>query len=247
MSKLFSDNPEVLGIIGGMGPMASAYFQRLIVSMTDADVDQQHLPTILLNIPTIPDRTAFLLGKSSESPVPVLRQAAKTLELTGATRFAVTCVTSHCFYDEVAPECGIPWIHAVRETAKLLKESGVKKAGILATSGTVQTGLFQTELQKAGIAWEIPDQEGQQSVMHLIYQNVKAGKPVEMERFDRVVNSLKTAGCEVCILGCTELSLIKRDYQVNGCLDVLEVLARASVLQCGKKLRAEYQNLIAKG
>ena len=117
MSKLFSDNPEVLGIIGGMGPMASAYFQRLIVSMTDADVDQQHLPTILLNIPTIPDRTAFLLGKSSESPVPVLRQAAKTLELTGATRFAVTCVTSHCFYDEVAPECGIPWIHAVRETA----------------------------------------------------------------------------------------------------------------------------------
>ena len=91
----------------------------------------------------------------------------------------------------------------------LLKESGIKKAGILATSGTVQTGLFQTELQKVGIAWEIPDEQGQQSVMHLIYQNVKAGKPVEMERFDRVVGSLQAAGCEVCILGCTELSLIK--------------------------------------
>ena len=244
MSKLFSDTPEVLGIIGGMGPMASAYFQRLVVSMTDAELDQQHLPTVLLNVPTIPDRTAFLLGKSDQSPVPVLREAVKALEMVGATRFVVTCVTSHCFYDQVVNEDDIPWIHAVRETAALLKESGIKKAGILATSGTVQTGLFQAELEKVGIAWEIPDEDCQQSVMHLIYNNVKAGKPVEMQRFDRVVDSMKAAGCEVCILGCTELSLIKRDYPVSGCVDVLEVLARAAVLQCGKKLRPEFQSLI---
>lgn len=244
MSILFSENTPVLGIIGGMGPMASAYFQELLVRMTDVRTDQEHLPTVLLNVPTIPDRTAYLLGKSEESPVPVLLSAAQTLEALGVSCMAVTCVTSHCFYEQVAEKIHIPWIHAVQETAAHLKELGIKKAGILATNGTIQIGLFQRALEEAGIQWEIPDETGQADVMSLIYDCVKAGRPVDLPKFEQVIDTMRTRGCEVSILGCTELSLIKRDYPVTGCIDVLEVLARASILRCGKPLDARYQHLI---
>jgi aspartate racemase len=242
--SIFSNTTQVLGIIGGMGPAASAYFQQLLVQMTDVRTDQEHLPSILLNIPNIPDRTAFILGRSKESPTPVLREAAQTLEALGAHCIAITCVTSHCFYDEVAGAVNIPILHAVWETANYLRERGIRKVGILATTGTIQTGLFQQALDDAGIEWAVPDEKGQADVMHLIYQNVKASRPVELDRFERVSAAMREAGCAVSILGCTELSLIKRDYPVTGCIDVLEVLARAAILRCGKPLDEDYMDLI---
>lgn len=238
---------NTLGIIGGLGPMATAYFLELIVRMTAAERDQDHLPSITLNLPGIPDRTAYVFDHSLESPVPRLMAAAKTLEGLGACAIAVPCVTSHCFYEELAASVSIPWLNAVTETARTLKEEGVRRAGILATSGTVRTGLFQRALEEAGIGWEIPDERGQADVMHLIYQNVKAGKPVELPVFRRVAASLRERGCEALILGCTELSLIKRDYPVGGdCLDVLEVLARAAVRQCGKALWPQWERLLGR-
>ena len=236
MNKLFYNTPA-LGIIGGMGPMASAYFQELLVRFTDAATDQQHIPTVLLNLPQIPDRTAYILGESDKSPAPVLLEAARTLEALGVSAIAVTCVTSHCFYDEVAEQIGVPWIHAVRETARYLKEKGVQKAGILATTGTIKTGLFQRELEKAGIGWEVPSPERQADVMAVIYEDIKAGREPDMERFTRAEDSLRKKGCDACILGCTELSLIKRDHPLPGCTDVLEVLAAAAVRACGKTVK----------
>lgn len=235
---------KLLGIIGGLGPMASAYFSELIVTMTDAKRDQEHLPTVTLNLPAVPDRTAFVLGQSKESPVPPLVRAAQVLERLGACCIAVPCVTSHCFYGELAASVNIPWINAVEETARCLWEADVKKAGILATSGTIATRLFQTALEKFGISWAVPDKAGQQDIMHLIYQNIKAGQPPELDRFKRVSEGLTKKGCERLILGCTELSLIKRDYSIGaGYLDVLEVLARAGILQCGMPLKKEYRTL----
>ena len=236
MNKLFCNTPA-LGIIGGMGPMASAYFQELLVRFTDAATDPQHIPSVLLNLPQIPDRTAYILGESDKSPAPVLLEAARTLEALGVSAIAVTCVTSHCFYDEVAEQIGVPWIHAVRETARYLKEKGVQKAGILATTGTIKTGLFQRELEKAGIGWEVPSPERQADVMAVIYEDIKAGREPDMERFTRAEDSLRKKGCDACILGCTELSLIKRDYPLPGCTDVLEVLAAAAVRACGKTVK----------
>ena len=87
---------KLLGIIGGLGPMASAYFSELIVTMTDAKRDQEHLPTVTLNLPAVPDRTAFVLGQSKESPVPPLVRAAQVLERLGACLIAGPCVTPHC-------------------------------------------------------------------------------------------------------------------------------------------------------
>ncbi len=167
----------------------------------------------------------------------MLLEAARTLEALGVSAIAVACVTSHCFYDEVAGKIGVPWIHAVRETARYLKEKGVQKAGILATTGTIKTGLFQRELEKAGIGWEVPSPERQADVMAVIYEDIKAGREPDMERFTRAEDSLRKKGCDACILGCTELSLIKRDHPLPGCTDVLEVLAAAAVRACGKTVK----------
>ena len=234
-----------LGVIGGLGPMATAYFLELITKMTDAACDQEHLDTLIFSLPSIPDRTAFILGRSTESPAPIIIEAARELERLGVSCIAVPCITSHYFYEEFTSSVSVPWINLVEETAAHLKENGVKKAGILATEGTIATGLFQRALEKQGIAWEIPDEAGQADVTHLIYQNVKAGLPPECDRFERVRGRMQALGCECVILGCTELSFIKRDYPLGGnVLDALEVLARASILGCQKPLKESYRSLL---
>ncbi len=236
-----------LGVIGGLGPMATAYFLELIVKMTDASCDQEHLEVTVLNRPAIPDRTACILGQSCESPVPMMTEAAKTLEMLGASCIAVPCITSHYFFDELQKQVSIPFINLVQETAAHLKENGIQTAGILATSGTVSTGLFQKALEREGIRWVIPDEAGQEMVMHLIYQNIKAGLPPEMPLFAEVRENLRQKGAECMILGCTELSLIKKQYpNERDCLDALEVLAKRSVEFCGKPLRKEYRSLISR-
>lgn len=234
-----------LGVIGGLGPMATAYFLELVVKMTDAKTDQEHLSITILNRPTIPDRTAYILGKSSESPLPAIIGYAQELQALGASCIAIPCITSHHFYDEFSRAVDIPIINVVNETAAYLKARGIQKAGIMATTGTISTNLFQNALQKEGISFAIPSDEGQQKVMHLIYDNVKAGLPVEIALFEDVSRELREVGCECIILGCTELSLIKRDYPIGqGYLDALEVLAVCSVIKCEKRLKPEYQNLL---
>ena len=234
-----------LGVIGGLGPMATAYFLELVVKMTDVKKDQEHLPVTLLSRPAIPDRTAYILGESDKSPLPEIIDYAKTLESLGVTCIAIPCITSHYFYSEFAKSVKIPVINIVVETASYLKKLGIKKVGIMATSGTISTNLFQDALKKEGIEFATPSDDGQKKVMHLIYSNVKAGLPVETKLFEEVTKELKDMGCECIILGCTELSLIKRDYDIGkGYLDALEVLAMASVLCNDMPLKEEYKNLL---
>lgn len=234
-----------LGVIGGLGPMATAYFLELVVKMTDVKTDQEHLPVTVLNRPAIPDRTAYILGKSCESPLPAIIRYARELENFGASCIAIPCITSHHFYSEFSEATGIPIINIVSETAAYLKAHGIQKAGIMATSGTISTNLFQNALTKQEIAFATPSDEGQQKVMRLIYENVKAGIPAEMDLFREVSEELRAMGCECIILGCTELSLIKRDFPIgSGYLDALEVLAMCSVTRCEKPLKPQYQNLL---
>lgn len=236
-----------LGVIGGLGPMASAYFLELLVRMTDAATDQQHLDVTLLCRPSIPDRTAAILDRSKDSPVPMMQAAAKELEQAGACCIAVPCITSHYFFNELQPAVSIPFLHLVKETVAHLKEQGVKKAGILATTGTVSTRLFQDELERQGLSFAVPSEEGQEKVMHLIYQNVKAGLPPEMPLFKDVSAELRQKGAECLILGCTELSMIKKDYPLGaGYLDTMEVLSKASIQFCEKPLKPEYRSLITR-
>lgn len=238
---------NILGIIGGLGPMATAYFLELTVKMTAADRDQEHLRAILMEAPDIPDRTAHILDRSKPSPLPSLIGYAQKLEALGCGCIAIPCITSHYFFPELQKAISIPLLHIVRETARHLRENGVRSAGVMATTGTACTGLFQDALAREGIACILPDEAHQAMVMRVIYDNVKAGRPVEQDVFGEAASYLRKNGAECLILGCTELSLANRDQPLgSGCLDALEVLSRAAVLACGKPLRPFYDCLITR-
>lgn len=233
-----------LGVLGGLGPMATAYFLQLVVQMSDARTDQEHFEVLLHSKPQIPDRTRFILGKSTENPLPAMEEVGKGLARQGAELIAIPCITAHFFQKQLEEEIGVPVLNALEETALYLKREGVTKAGILATDGTVQSGLFQDALGRHGICSYVPGAEEQALVMRLIYEQVKAGKPVEMPCFARASRALFAQGAEVVLLACTELSLIKKEQPIGkGFLDVMEVLARKAVLSCGR-LRKEYEHLI---
>ena len=241
------EDRKILGVIGGLGPIATAHFMELVINMTDVNTDQQHLPMIVYNMPFIPDRTAYILDNSKENPLPKMREIGRDLQAQGADCIAVPCVTAHYFMDALESGIDVPLINGVRETVAHLKENGIQKVGIMATDGTVHSGIFHKELEKQGLVPIAPLTDAQADVMHLIFHNVKAGKPAEMDRFFAAAEDLRRQGAEAIILGCTELSLIKRDHEIGpGFVDAMEVLARQSVLACDKPLKKEYDCLITR-
>lgn len=235
-----------LGIIGGLGPAASAYFLQLVTQMTDAQKDQEHIEAILYSCPSIPDRTQYILGKSANNPSEKMSEVGKNLVQMGVEYIAIPCMTAHYFYNELSDEIDVPVIHAIRETANYLKERNIHKAGIMATDGSVQSGLFSKELEKENISCIYPSDEMQKLVMSFIYDDVKSGKEITMEKLNKVSEALFSMGAEVILLGCTELSIAKGKFPFGaGFLDMMEVLAKCSVEKCGK-LKDEYRELITK-
>lgn len=238
---------EILGVIGGLGPGATAHFMDLVINMTDVKTDQEHLPMIVYNMPFIPDRTAYILDNTKENPLPKMLEVGKVLCAQGVCRIAVPCVTAHYFIEEMEKEIAAPIVNGVRETVAHLKENGIQKVGIMATDGTVRSGIFHKELEKQGLVPIAPSAEAQKDVMHLIFENIKAGRPAQMERFFAAAEDLRAQGAEAIVLGCTELSLIKRDHEIGpGFIDAMEVLARESLRACGKPVKPEFDCLITK-
>lgn len=236
---------QILGVIGGLGPAATTHFMELMLQMTDARTDQENVDMIVYNFPSIPDRTGYLLGSNLRSPLPGLLSVGKALARQGVSHIAIPCVTAHFFYDTLQSALPVPVINVISETVRHLKAHGITAAGIMATDGTILSGLFTKELESAGITPVIPSKPRQKDVSRLIYDNIKAGLPADMERFRAIQAELLENGAQVIILGCTELSLIKRDCKIGpGFLDAMEVLAQQSILRCGKKLREEYRCLI---
>lgn len=237
---------KTLGVIGGLGPMATAYFMELVTKMTKAGCDQEHLQMIVYSQPTIPDRTAYILKKNPNSPVPEMVRLAKLLEQQKVDAIAIPCVTAHYFWKDVSEQVDTLVLNAVVGTAEHLKENGIGKVGIMATDGTIATGLLQQTLENAGMEVLLPDPVSQQGVMNLIYRDIKANRPPDMDLFRGISGKLHSEGAEAIILGCTELSLIKKVYDIGpGFIDALEVLARLAVLACGE-LVDDYRCLITK-
>lgn len=223
-----------LGIIGGLGPMASAQFLALLTEKTAAENDQEHIEAILYSRPATPDRTAFLLGKSQDDPYPVLRETGKILETMGAEVLAIPCMTAYSFAEKLAGDFTAQLINPITESAAQLKSLGMERVGIMATDGTLKVGLFQKALEQQGIAPVIPDAANQREVMRLIYDDVKSGRPADMERFHAVAHSMRAQGAQCVILGCTELSVIRQTQTIGaGFLDAMEVLAERAVEACG--------------
>lgn len=235
-----------LGVIGGLGPVATAYFMELVTSMTDVQCDQEHIDMIVYSIPSIPDRTNYILDNTAPNPLPRILQVGHKLISQGASCIAIPCMTAHYFYETIQESLHIPVIHGIRATAMHLQQQGIQKAGIMATDGSLQAGVFHRELIRFGVEPVYPDASCQQLLMSLIYQDIKAQNTIDMAKFSTVANALKSQGVQAIILGCTELSLIKRSENIgSGYIDTLEVLAQQAVLQCHKPLKPQYRNLIS--
>lgn len=228
-----------IGIIGGMGPMASQLFYKMVTEHTAAERDQDHINLILLSDASMPDRTAAILSGQYDGPYEQLLSDARMLEQCGCTAIAITCNTAHFFADMIADKIGIPILHMIRETAATLAgrcPGGV--IGVMATDGTVQTGLYQKALTERGLTPWTPPADIQKEVMHQIYDRVKKGLPWDQESWGRIEAAYRQVGCAAVVLACTELSVIKADEGLEDWyVDPMETLARKVIETAGKTYR----------
>lgn len=230
---------KTIGIIGGMGPLATYDLAGKIVNNTDAACDQDNVPVIIDCNTRISDRTAAILHGGAD-PRPEMKKSAARLENAGADVLIMACNTAHYFYDSICEGIGIPVLHMPRETAKCLAEKGIKRAGVLATDGTCQSGVYENALAEAGIEPLYPSEEKQKIVMSLIYDYVKADR-LDFTGLDigSVISEMKDKGAEILILGCTELPIA---FDMIGdtdlpVIDPTDVLARAAVRFAGAPLK----------
>ena len=201
---------EIIGILGGMGPAATADFYSKLVSMTPVNSDQEHLRTVIWSDPTIPDRTSALLGLGPD-PTPFLLQGCRVLRKAGATVIAIPCNTAHAFLPRIADRVGLPIIHMIDEVARHMAtlEPPVRTAGLLATTGTVGAGLYQQWLDPVGIRLVLPDPASQDTEVMAAIRAVKAGERgiVASEPLRRAAMRLVDRGAQAIIAGCTEIPL----------------------------------------
>lgn len=233
---------KTIGIIGGMGPAATADLYMRIIDATDAQTDGEHLHVIIDGNTAIPDRTAAIL-RGGPDPAEELCGSACRLEVAGAELLVMSCNTAHYFYDRITPHISVPFLHMPRETAKEAERRGYRAVALLATDGTCEAGVYQRafETEAPQIRLIRPDADGQKRIMSLIYDNVKAGRyDMPKEEIDALLAQLKGCGAEAFILGCTELPLAFRHYGFDAeILDPTMVLARAAVLAAGGTLKEE--------
>ena len=230
---------KTVGVLGGLGPMATVYFYDMVVEMTDANTDQQHVDMIIINRASTPDRTGFILDKTKESPLEYLIKDARRLEKAGADFIVLTCNTAHYFYKEIEASVDIPMINMIEETVNTAIKNKKNKIGIMATTGNIKMEIYQNMCREKGIDFFVPDGDTQKDIMSIIYDEVKASKPVDMDRFNLIIDRFKENGCDCVILGCTELSVIKKDNNLPDSfyIDSSKELAKISILKSGKIIK----------
>ena len=224
-----------LGILGGLGPMSTVYFCELLNRHTLANCDADHIDMLISSRATTPDRTAYILDKSAPDPLPVMLAEARRLEAAGVDLIVMPCNTAHYFYDGLTQGCKTPILNIIDETTAHLSRIGTKTFGLLATDGTIQSGAYERFCTSRGLTCVTPAKEEQAIISDIIFGQIKQNKPVDMTAFNRVVNSLISRGCEKIVLGCTELSLLKKQgLDAELFVDSLDVLAYRTILACGK-------------
>ena len=234
-----------IGILGGMGPLATADLLIKITTATRADSDREHIRVYIDSDAAIPDRTGAILH-GGEDPVPEMAAALRNLERCGADCIVMACNTAHYFLPRLQALTETPILDMLSITAaRCAQLFPGKKAALLGTTGTLQTGIYDRALEREGVPFLLPDEEEQQWLMHLIYDVVKATRPMqpEEERWSRLLEALRQRGADYFILACTELPIIANTLQDEGpFVDPTAELARAAVLFCGYPLKEQEEN-----
>jgi aspartate racemase len=242
VSEQLPDPTPPVGVIGGVGPLATAYFLQRVVQLTDAARDQEHVDLVVLNHATIPDRTDFVLGRSAADPGPVLARDAARLEAFGVIFLVMPCNTAHYFTQQVLDAITVPFVSIVDVTVAAARERapGATAVGLLATAGTVASGVYRDAFAVHGIDVVTPDDADQALVNEVIYDQVKAGLPADPATLRAVAGRLVERGAGVVVLGCTELSVAAVDHDLLAeppFLDSMDELVRATISRAGHRVR----------
>ena len=195
----------MIGILGGMGPLATVDFMQKVIEATPAKSDQEHVPLLVHSVPTIPDRTRAILS-GGESPLPHLLQGLDTLVAGGAQCVAVPCNTAHYWHAALAQHSPVPVLHIADSVSDALRATGVDCVGLLATRGTIAAGFYQQRLAVHGYHCLLPEAaELDALVMAGIYA-VKSGNISEGGRLlEQAALNLRGRGAGAVILACTEI------------------------------------------
>lgn len=247
-----------LGVIGGMGPEATSYYYDQVVSHTLAATDQEHLDMVILSCASMPDRTRAIESGDSAGLLAKMGECTRALESLGCEHIAIPCNTSHYFLDRIQATTSVPIIDMPRETARyavagaVAGERGfdpalssgnfdrpVRRIGIMGTDGTVSSGVYARACEGAGAEAVVPPADLQADVMSIIYDDIKAGNPPDLFKFERVLSWFTGQGCDRVVLACTELSIISRYREMPPeVIDAMDVLVRESIVRSGARYRS---------
>lgn len=223
----------IVGILGGMGPAATVDLYAKIIAATPATRDQEHLHVVIWADPTVPDRTAALL-RGGEDPTPWLLRGAQRLAEMGASFIAVPCNTAHAFLPRIAADILAPFLDMMEETATAIEVAHptVERVGLLATTGTIEAGLYQEAFARHHIDVVVPNDDAQERCVMRAIHCVKAGKTGRevTALVGEAAAFLIERGAQAVITGCTELPLVFRDGDASvPVVDPTTVLAEAVV------------------
>ncbi|MBE9603685.1 aspartate/glutamate racemase family protein [Acetobacteraceae bacterium H6797] len=235
-----TDDTPFLGVLGGMGPLASAQFMLRLTLLTPASTDQEHLPAVLWSDPRIPDRTAARLGTGPD-PLPWLMRGIKGLEAAGAGAIAIPCNTAHGWYEQMAAGTTLPVLHIVDAAATELKRLGVTqgKIGVMGTAGTLAMKLYQQRLDVLGYECLVPTPEEMDRLVSPGIALVKANRLAESYApLAEAARNLAKRGAGAVVLGCTEipLGILAGPADPAGVplVDTIDALALAALKWAGR-------------
>lgn len=231
------ENRPRLGIIGGMGSVAAAYFFKRLIELTPAATDQEYIETFLHNNTQVPDRTAGVLyGKPS--PLPELKRSVEILNSLDAQYIVLACMTSHHFIPQLQETSRAELLDGIALTAERCREFGFKQVGVIASTGAITLGLFQKQLKKLGIdalVFNARDQEHYFTEPIYAQWGVKAGTVTGQpkERLNQGAQRLIDSGAEAIIAGCSELPLVfsAEEFPVP-LVDTIDVLLETAIQSC---------------
>ena len=236
MTGSFKDRPDLVGVLGGMGPLATVDFVAKLIALTPAERDEDHIPIIVSSCPHLPSRVAPILEQGARSPLPELKERLDFLLGAGARLVVMPCNTAHHWHAELVKAARpVPFPHIADAAADELGRRGIKgKIGLLATEGTLKSGFYQDRLAARGFGCVLPTKDIMGSLVLPGIARVKANHLAEAAPlFREAVRRLQDAGgASIVILGCTEIpaAFPAGDSWLSAhCVDANEALARATV------------------